>query len=250
MATIAKSVASVVDKTTAQVLWFREVGIGDVGLVGGKNASLGEMIQHLSADGIRVPNGFATTAFAYRRFLQASGLDVKLQKIFAGLDPGNLEDLRERGKQVRGLILAATFPQDLEELIAQGYAALCREYGPDTDVAVRSSATAEDLPDASFAGQQETYLNVHGISRRSRSLQDDRLLRCSPIERSITVIEQGLRSFEDRALGRRAADGPLGSGGFGGDVHARHRDRIPRCSADQRRIRTGRKHRAGLGQSR
>lgn len=164
MATIAKSVASVVDKTTAQVLWFREVGIGDVGLVGGKNASLGEMIQHLSADGIRVPNGFATTAFAYRRFLQASGLDVKLQEIFAGLDPGNLEDLRERGKQVRGLILAATFPQDLEELIAQGYAALCREYGPDTDVAVRSSATAEDLPDASFAGQHETFLNVHGIT--------------------------------------------------------------------------------------
>jgi len=163
MAATLKLIASAADKSAAQILWFRDVGIGDVPLVGGKNASLGEMIQHLSAGGIRVPNGFATTAFAYRQFLHATGLDAKLQRIFAELHPENLEDLRERGKQVRNLILEAPFPYDLELAITEAYQTLCREYGPDTDVAVRSSATAEDLPEASFAGQHETFLNVHGV---------------------------------------------------------------------------------------
>lgn len=148
----------------AQVLWFEEFGIADVPIVGGKNASLGEMIRHLVPKGIRIPNGFATTAHAYLHFLKVNGLDLKLRKLFAGLSVENLEQLHNVGSQARALILDATFPEDLEHGIRDAYARLCEQYGPNTDVAVRSSATAEDLPEASFAGQHETYLNVHGVN--------------------------------------------------------------------------------------
>ncbi len=148
----------------AQVLWFEEFGIADVPIVGGKNASLGEMIRHLVPKGIRIPNGFATTAHAYLHFLKVNGLDLKLRRLFAGLSVENLEQLHDVGSQARALILDATFPEDLEHGIRDAYARLCEQYGPNTDVAVRSSATAEDLPDASFAGQHETYLNVHGVN--------------------------------------------------------------------------------------
>ena len=151
-------------KEQAPVLWFEEFGIADVPLVGGKNASLGEMIQHLVRKGIRIPNGFATTAQAYRRFLEFNGLDVKLRKLFVGLSVEDLNQLRRVGSQARALILEASFPEDLDRAIRGGYARLCEQYGSNTDVAIRSSATAEDLPDASFAGQHETYLNVHGVS--------------------------------------------------------------------------------------
>jgi pyruvate, water dikinase len=147
----------------ALVLPFNAVGIADIPLVGGKNASLGEMIQQLSPKGVKVPTGFATTAYAYRYFITAAGLEVKLRKIFANLDVEDLDNLRECGKQARSLMLETPFPLELQEAIARSYQSLCQEYGINTDVAVRSSATAEDLPDASFAGQQETYLNVHGI---------------------------------------------------------------------------------------
>lgn len=148
----------------ALVLKFEQVGIADIPIVGGKNASLGEMIQQLTSKGVSVPNGFATTAHAYRYFIESAGLEEKLRMLFADLDVEDMGSLRQVGKQARMLMLQTPFPQDLQDAIADAYKKLCEQYGPDTDVAVRSSATAEDLPDASFAGQQETYLNVHGLT--------------------------------------------------------------------------------------
>lgn len=172
------------EKEQALVLWFEDVGMSDVYLVGGKNASLGEMIGQLAPQGIKVPGGFATTAYAYRYFVQQAGLESRLRQLFADLDVSDLRNLRSRGKQARALILNTPFPPELEIAITQAYNQLCerysidfsyceqfegsqreicKKYTSDVDVAVRSSATAEDLPDASFAGQQETYLNVHDI---------------------------------------------------------------------------------------
>ena len=155
--------ATDVSREQALVLPFREVGIVDIPLVGGKNASLGEMIQQLDPKGVKVPDGFATTAFAYRYFIEKADIQAKLRAIFADLDVEDVNNLRQRGKQARSLMLQTPFPQELQDAITEAYTKLCEEYGTDTDVAVRSSATAEDLPDASFAGQQETYLNVHGL---------------------------------------------------------------------------------------
>ncbi|AIE73949.1 MULTISPECIES: pyruvate, water dikinase [unclassified Synechocystis] len=161
--------ASVSNKETALILWFEEVGTHDVGLVGGKNSSLGEMIQELTSKGVNVPSGFATTAYAYRHFIEEAGLEEKLRKLFADLDVNNMANLQERGYLARQLILDTPFPSDLQMAIAEAYGAMCERYGQKmggtgVDVAVRSSATAEDLPEASFAGQQETYLNVHSLS--------------------------------------------------------------------------------------
>jgi len=147
------------------ILWFDQVGIADIPLVGGKNASLGEMIQHNTSQGVNVPNGFATTAQAYRYFIQAAGLEEELRSLFCDLDVADINNLRQVGKRARSLILNTPFPEDLQQAITNAYQTMCDRYGADTDVAVRSSATAEDLPDASFAGQQETYLNISGISR-------------------------------------------------------------------------------------
>lgn len=163
MAAIAQAETERENRTKALVLWFANTGIEDIPLVGGKNASLGEMIQHLSAKGVRVPNGFATTAFAYREFIRLSGLEDRLRELFRDLVVDDVEQLRECGRRARALILESAFPTLLMEKIASAYRKLCDQYGHDTDVAVRSSATAEDLPEASFAGQQETYLNVHGV---------------------------------------------------------------------------------------
>ncbi|MBW4504424.1 MAG: phosphoenolpyruvate synthase [Scytonema hyalinum WJT4-NPBG1] len=150
-------------KERSLILWFNEVGITDIPLVGGKNASLGEMIQQLVPKGINVPIGFATTAYAYRYFIQSALLEEKLRALFSDLDVEDVKNLRERGKKARSLLMHTPFPKELREAIVKAYQTLCERYNPDTDVAVRSSATAEDLPDASFAGQQETYLNVTGI---------------------------------------------------------------------------------------
>ncbi|NWF59523.1 MAG: phosphoenolpyruvate synthase [Fischerella sp.] len=160
MATVIKKTYSRTSEERSLVLWLDEVGIDDIPVVGGKNASLGEMIQRLVPKGINVPIGFATTAYAYRYFIQSAGLEEKLRKLLSDLDVDNLKNLRERGKKARSLLIHTPFPPELRDAIAQAYAALCKRYNADTDVAVRSSATAEDLPDASFAGQQETYLNV------------------------------------------------------------------------------------------
>lgn len=144
------------------IRWFSELSIADIPLVGGKNASLGEMYRELTPAGIRVPNGFAVTAEAYRYFLQAGGLSDKIQAALQGLDTRNFDRLAECGRHLRELILASPLPADLASQITSAYATLCQEYGPLTDTAVRSSATAEDLPTASFAGQQESFLNVRG----------------------------------------------------------------------------------------
>ena len=154
MAPIAKQVAS--------IRWFEEIGIDDIPLVGGKNASLGEMYRELAPQGVKVPNGFAVTAEAYRAFLRDTGLEKEIKRILDGLDTRDLDNLRRRGRQIRQAILAARLPQNLEQAIAEGYDRLSEKSHDPVDVAVRSSATAEDLPDASFAGQQETYLNVQG----------------------------------------------------------------------------------------
>jgi pyruvate,water dikinase len=144
-----------------QVLWLSEIRRGDVGKVGGKNASLGEMISQLEAGGIRVPAGFATTAAAYWAFIAENALEEKIRGTLAKLQD-DLGNLAEIGQEVRELILAGSFPRALEEAIGQAYAEIGRELGRTPDVAVRSSATAEDLPEASFAGQLETFLNVRG----------------------------------------------------------------------------------------
>jgi len=149
---------------TAYIRWFDEIGINDVPLVGGKNASLGEMVRELSAKGVKVPDGFAVTAEGYRYFLREAKLDQKIAEILRGLDTHNIGDLRRRGLQIRQAILSAALPADLEEEIVTAYDDLSPVAPHPLDVAVRSSATAEDLPDASFAGQQETYLNVQGYA--------------------------------------------------------------------------------------
>ncbi len=145
------------------VKWFSEVGIDNVGSVGGKNAALGEMYSHLVQLGVNVPNGFALTADAYRHFFKETGLGEEIKKILADLNTKDIKNLQIRGKKVREAILKANLPEDLNEVVAKAYEELEKTYGKNRDVAVRSSATAEDLPGASFAGQQETFLNIHGI---------------------------------------------------------------------------------------
>ncbi|MBK9308247.1 MAG: phosphoenolpyruvate synthase [Nitrospira sp.] len=144
------------------VRWFEDLGIKDVPSVGGKNASLGEMYRELAAKGVKVPNGFAVTADAYRAFLKDTDLDGTIRTILKDLNTHNLENLRQRSRQVRQAILGAVLPLELSEAISDAYDQLSGSHAEPVDVAVRSSATAEDLPDASFAGQQETYLNVQG----------------------------------------------------------------------------------------
>ncbi|WP_404352514.1 phosphoenolpyruvate synthase [Phycicoccus jejuensis] len=148
---------------TTTVRWFRELGLDDVESVGGKNASLGEMVQHLSAAGVAVPDGFATTADAYRAFLGETGLAERISGLLADLDVDDTRRLAEVGREIREAVEAQPFPEDLDRDIRAAYERLAGEAGDEASFAVRSSATAEDLPDASFAGQQETFLNVRGI---------------------------------------------------------------------------------------
>jgi len=143
------------------VISLDELRMGDVDKVGGKNASLGEMISQLEQAGIRVPGGFATTAQAYRDFLKEAGLTERIRARLKSLDPGDVAALAKTGAEIRGWIVDAPFSKALESAIRAGYEDMMR--GGEAPVAVRSSATAEDLPDASFAGQQETFLNIHGL---------------------------------------------------------------------------------------
>src|ERR1700687_1194743 len=142
------------------IRFFRDIGIDDVGLVGGKNAALGEMYRELSAKGVKVPNGFAITAQAYRSMLDAANAWEPLRAALGGLQPDDTEDLKRRGVRARAIIHDAPLPEPMQAEILRAYRELQAEYGDSLSVAVRSSATAEDLPTASFAGQQETYLNV------------------------------------------------------------------------------------------
>ena len=172
------------------IKWYSEVGIADVPSVGGKNAALGEMYSNLVPLGVKVPDGFALTADAYRHFFKQTGLDKKIKEILADLDTHNLLNLQNRGKKVREEILQSSLPQDLQDAVTKTYAQFGEKYGENSDVAVRSSATAEDLPGASFAGQQETYLNVHGI------------------ENVLIAVKKCIASlFTDRAISYRADKG-------------------------------------------
>ena len=168
-------------KNKKYILWFRETGIDDIEDVGGKNASLGEMYRNLKSKGINIPNGFAVTSYAYRYFISQNNLDGEIKRILKGLNTSNMRNLSSRGYQIREAILSAEFPLDLRNSIVEAYAKISSEhsrhksfrltknpkdhtshFAGGIDVAVRSSATAEDLADASFAGQQESYLNVSG----------------------------------------------------------------------------------------
>ncbi len=149
-------------KTELRVVDFTQLRISDVGSVGGKNASLGEMIGNLAQSGVRVPGGFATTAHAFREFLAHEGLEKRIEAALATLNVDDVNALAKAGAEIRGWIFAQPFPAELETAVKLAYKNMQSSAG-DLSVAVRSSATAEDLPDASFAGQQETYLNIHGI---------------------------------------------------------------------------------------
>ncbi|NPB07951.1 MAG: phosphoenolpyruvate synthase, partial [Aquificae bacterium] len=145
------------------VLWLDEVTIDDIPIAGGKNASLGEMIRNLAPLGVKIPYGYVVTSQAYYYFLDYNNLREKIKKILEGLNTDDIKDLQKRGYEIRELIKGGSFPPDLEEKIKEYYHKLSEKYGTHAvDVAVRSSATAEDLPEASFAGQQETFLNVVG----------------------------------------------------------------------------------------
>ncbi|MDT0498883.1 phosphoenolpyruvate synthase [Algiphilus sp. W345] len=174
----------------ANVLWFQELGMSDVEIVGGKNASLGEMIQHLAKAGVQVPGGFATTAGAYREFLSHEGLADRINGMLAELDVDDVQALAKTGKTIRELLIGAPFPAELEADIRTAYKTLIEEAGGPITVAVRSSATAEDLPDASFAGQQETFLNINGV--------DNVLLAMKEVFASL---------FNDRAIAYRDHQG-------------------------------------------
>ncbi|MFP4414179.1 phosphoenolpyruvate synthase [Coleofasciculus sp.] len=152
-----------VPKDQLLILWFDQIRLDDLPFVGGKNSSLGEMIGQLTPQGINVPTGFAITAYAYRYFIESADLEVKLRHLFADLNVDDVSNLQQHGKKARQLILSMEFPLELTQAIRVAYQQLCDRYGEGIDVAVRSSATAEDLPDASFAGQQETYLNVNSF---------------------------------------------------------------------------------------
>ncbi|MBK9133651.1 MAG: phosphoenolpyruvate synthase [Betaproteobacteria bacterium] len=174
---------------TALVVPFEQLRMTDVEVVGGKNASLGEMISQLDASGVRVPGGFATTALAYRQFLAHGGLGERIQRKLDALDVDDVRALAEAGAQIRAWVGDTPFPPALEAAIREHYARLVVEH-PDVSFAVRSSATAEDLPDASFAGQQETFLNVHGI--------DEVLARVKEVFASL---------YNDRAISYRVHKG-------------------------------------------
>lgn len=153
------------DEKSQYIRWFGELSIDDVPLVGGKNASLGEMYRELTPQGLKVPNGFAVTAEAYRYLVKSGGILPEMEKTLAGIDKNDLDAFAKRGHRLRELIYQAPLPEELAAEIIGAYRRLCEEYGENTDVAVRSSATAEDLPTASFAGQQETYLNIRGTAQ-------------------------------------------------------------------------------------
>ncbi len=169
---------------------FETLRMTDVGTVGGKNASLGEMISQLAKLGVRVPGGFATTAAAYREFLAQDGVDKRIQTMLAALNTNDVTALANTGKKIRKLILDASMPARLESEIRLAYDKMVASEGSDISWAVRSSATAEDLPDASFAGQQETFLNIHGV------------------ENVLTAIKQVFASlYNDRAISYRVHQG-------------------------------------------
>ncbi|HEY4513911.1 MAG TPA: phosphoenolpyruvate synthase [Candidatus Paceibacterota bacterium] len=172
------------------VVRMEEAGIDDVALVGGKNASLGEMLRELGSKGIRVPSGFIVTAEAYKTFIKEAGLENLIKETMRGYKKGDLKELSSRGKKIRTAILRARLPERIEREIVHAYSVMQEKYGRNIDVAVRSSATAEDLPDASFAGQQETFLGIRGAEN---------------VKKAVLATYASL--FNDRAINYRAEKG-------------------------------------------
>ena len=194
------------------IRWFAEVGLADVGLVGGKVASLGEMIPELQPLGIRVPDGFAVTAEGYRHFIAAAGLAEKIRQRLDGIAKGDVQALVARSAEIRKLMVEAALPREIADEAVAAYRSLSARSGrDDTDVAVRSSATAEDLPGASFAGQQDTYLNVRG--EEALLACGEALLRLA-LHRARHQLSRrhGLRPSRRRPERGRAADGPQRQG--------------------------------------
>jgi len=185
-----------ISKNKKFILWFKQISIKDVPLVGGKNASLGEMFSKLTRKGINVPDGFVLTSRAYWYYLKANKIDKKIKEIFAGLDSKNLGSLKKTSALTRDLILKVDFPKDLKREILKNYRKLCRKYEMENaDVAVRSSATAEDLPGASFAGQHETYLNTQGEEKLLEAVK--KCISSLFLERAIVYREEkGFNHFK------------------------------------------------------
>ena len=172
------------------VVWYQDLGMHDVPRVGGKNASLGEMISNLAGVGVQVPGGFATTADAFNQFLEQSGVNERIYQLLDGLDVDDVTALAKAGAQIRQWVIDTPFQPEFETAIRQAFDQLCAGMGNDASFAVRSSATAEDMPDASFAGQQETFLNVRGY------------------EHVIEAIKHVFASlFNDRAISYRVHQG-------------------------------------------
>ena len=177
------------------IRWFDTLSVDDVPIVGGKNASLGEMYRELTPQGVKVPNGFAVTADAYRYVIETAGILPQMRDLVSGLDKNNLNDFAQRGRALRELVYRAPLPNDLAAEIADAYGQLEAEYGAHTDVAVRSSATAEDLPTASFAGQHESFLNIHSESQLLDAYR--RCLASLFTDRAISYrIDQGFDHFK------------------------------------------------------
>jgi pyruvate,water dikinase len=226
------------------VIWFEDLSRGDVGLVGGKNSSLGEMVQQLGEKGIDVPPGFATTSDAFRAFIKANNLNEVIADAMEMLDSGK-RTLAETGTAVRAAIVAGDWPDDIREAILSAYRELSERTGnTELSVAVRSSATAEDLPDASFAGQQETYLNVRGEAallstcrRCYASLFTDRAItyrKLKGFDHNQVALSIGVQLMVRSDIGvlRR-------------DVLHRHRIRLRQGGADQCRLGPGRERGPG-----
>jgi len=175
-----------IHSTSPYIAWFTDISISDISTVGGKNASLGEMYSSLAKKGIRIPNGFAVTVDAYWAILRESGADKKIKLLLKDLDERDVKQLAIVGKKIRTLILKASLSKEVSDAITVAYAQLSKKR-KQFAVAVRSSATAEDLPDASFAGQQESFLNVRGIADL------------------LSAVKQCMASlFTDRAISYRA----------------------------------------------
>jgi len=208
--------------------WFNDISIDDVAQVGGKNASLGEMYRELAGQGVRVPNGFATTAAAYRQFLEINDLEDKIRVLLDGWDRADVDDLVARSETIRSLIFASRLPDGLVADVTAAYAELSAKAGvPEVDVAVRSSATAEDLPEASFAGQQETFLMVHGVANVLNSL-----LRCYASLFTARAVnyrqDMGIDQLDVALSAGIQQMVPFRPRNERGHVHPRHRHRLRR----------------------
>ena len=232
------------------IAWLETLGNADVPSVGGKNASLGEMIRHLASGGVRVPGGFATTARPTASYLAANAIAARIRALLAASSAAR-PACSTPARRSRRLLLEASSRTPSPTRSATPTASCSRRYGVGRSRTSRCarSATAEDLPDASFAGQQETYLNVRGDGDAAGRLPA--LLRLAVHRpRDQLPRRQGLRPPRGGALGRRAEDGALRPRRRGRHVHARHRDRLPRRGPHQRRLGPGRERRAGRGRSR